>query len=62
MPWEIRAGKLLRVRDVAASASSLSATARDGISIFRVVEVDYRATTNTATLHLDAPLRAISRR
>jgi hypothetical protein len=54
MPWEIRPGHLIRVRGVNPRADSLNANTRDGVTIFRIVAVDYRQSDNAATLELDS--------
>ena len=57
-PWLIRPGKLIRVRDVQPRVDALNATDRDGVSVFRVVAVDYDAARNEARLSLDSsPVR-----
>ena len=53
-PWEIRPGHLLRLRGASPRVDSLNASDRDGISVFRVVAVDYEQGSNTATLELDS--------
>lgn len=59
-PWEIRPGKLIRVRDVKPRVDALNATDRDAVTVFRVQEVDYDAGSNTATLALDSKPRDIA--
>jgi hypothetical protein len=54
MPWEIRPGNLIRVRGVLPRVDALNATARDGVTIFRVVAAEFRASSATATLELDS--------
>jgi hypothetical protein len=53
-PWEIRPGYLLRVRDVQPRLDALNASDRDGVSVFRLVGVEYNADQNEATLELDS--------
>lgn len=53
MPWEIRPGKLIRVRGILANSDSLNATSRDGVTVFKVVAVDYDTASASATLELD---------
>jgi hypothetical protein len=60
-PWEIRAGNLIRVRDVTPRIDSLNATDRNGVTVFRVYAVDYDASSNTATLELDSGIRSFRR-
>jgi hypothetical protein len=54
MPWEIRPGKLIRVRGILASSDALNATSRDGVTVFKVVAVDFDASSASATLELDS--------
>ena len=53
-PWELRAGSLVRVRNLAPSVDALNATGRDGSSVFRCTEIHYSARLNTATLTLNS--------
>lgn len=53
-PWEIRPGYLIRVRDVKPRVDALNATARDSVTVFKIVGVDYDARSNTARLELDS--------
>ena len=59
-PWEIRPGHLIRVRDVLPRVDALNATARDAVTVFKIVAVDYNADTNTARLELDSQPRTIA--
>ena len=59
-PYELRPGHLIRVRDIVPRLSALTATERDGISVFRVVAVDYDARRNEASLTLDAEQRQLA--
>jgi hypothetical protein len=52
-PWQIRAGELIRVRDVQPRVDALTATGRDGISVFKVASREYNTADATATLELD---------
>jgi hypothetical protein len=61
MPWEIRPGTLIRVRGVLPRINSLNATARDGVTVFRIVGVTYTASTATAELELDSYPVTVSR-
>lgn len=54
MPWEIRPGNLIRVRGVLPRVDSLNATARDGVTVFRVVGMEFDAATASVTLELDS--------
>jgi hypothetical protein len=53
-PWEIRPGHLIRVRGILANSNTLNATERDGVTVFRVVGVEYDTSSAEATLDLDA--------
>jgi hypothetical protein len=53
-PWEIRPGKLIRVRGILASSDALNATSRDGVTVFKVIGVDYDTSSASATLELDS--------
>jgi hypothetical protein len=52
-PWEIRPGKLIRVCDILANSDSLNRTSRDGVTVFKVIAVDYDTASASATLELD---------
>jgi hypothetical protein len=60
-PWEIRPGALLRVRGILPRTDALNATARDGVGVFRVVAVEFRASDAAVTLELDSPAPSIAR-
>ncbi len=53
MPWEVRPGNLIRVRGILPRPDSLNATTRDGVTVFRVTAVTYRASSASARLELD---------
>lgn len=53
MPWEMKAGELIRVRNVMPRSASLTAGGRDGVSVFRVASKDYSTAQAAATLELD---------
>lgn len=56
MPWEIRAGALIRVRGVKPNVDSLNATARDGTTVFRLARTTCRIDSEVRTVcELDAP-------
>ena len=38
-PWELRPGKLIRVRGIQANADALNSTERDGVTVFKVIAV-----------------------
>lgn len=54
MPWEIRPGYLVRVRGVNTQGVDLLNATRNGVTVFRVMAVDYDQADNTATLELDS--------
>jgi len=54
MPWEIKAGELIRVRGVLPRVDALNPTARDGVTIFRIWTKEYSASQAAATLELDS--------
>jgi len=54
MPWEIKAGELIRVRGVLPRVDALNPTARDGVTIFRIWAKEYSAAGAAATLELDS--------
>ncbi len=61
MPWEIRPGYLIRVRGVQPRIDALNATTRDGVTVFRVVGVEFGAGDASATLELDSYPKTTSR-
>lgn len=61
MPWEIRSGNLIRVRGVLPRTDALNATARDGVTVFRVRSKEYRTSSASADLELDAYSRSTAR-
>ncbi|WP_319460094.1 hypothetical protein [Micromonospora sp. RTP1Z1] len=54
MPWEIRPGYLIRVRGILPRVDALNASARDGVTVFRIVSSEYRVSSAAATLELDS--------
>lgn len=60
-PWEIRSGNLIRVRGVLPRVDALNATARDGVTVFRIVEKTYQASRAAATLSLDSYPATVAR-
>jgi hypothetical protein len=62
MPWEIRPGHLIRVRDLNPRPAVLDATDRDGSSVFRLVSVDYNTSDAATVVELDSPAPSIARR
>ncbi|MEU8158050.1 hypothetical protein AB0B94_30725 [Micromonospora sp. NPDC048986] len=52
-PWEIRPG-LIRVRGILPRVDALNATSRDGVTVFRIVASEFRASDASATLELDS--------
>jgi hypothetical protein len=59
-PWEIRPGGLIRVRGVLPRIDSLNPTDRDGVTVFRVVSVEFTASTGSAVLELDSYSRTVA--
>lgn len=53
-PWEILPGNLIRVRGVLPRVDALNATARDGVTVFRIVESEFTAASASARLSLDS--------
>jgi hypothetical protein len=63
LPHELLPGSLVALTDAApASAAAINTTTRDGISIFRIVAVDYRSSDATAELSLDTNVRTTEQR
>lgn len=54
MPWEIRPGRLIRVRGVQPNIDSLNPVGRNGTTVFRIKAVTFDASTGAATLELDS--------
>jgi hypothetical protein len=54
MPWEIRPGHLMRVRGIQPKPDELNATDRDGVTVFKVVAVDYDTSSASATVDFDS--------
>lgn len=52
-PWEIRPGRLIRVRGVTPTVDSLNAGDRDAVTLFRIVATEYDADSGSTTLELD---------
>ncbi|GAB2951836.1 hypothetical protein GCM10027280_45280 [Micromonospora polyrhachis] len=52
-PWEIRPG-LIRVRGILPRPDALNTSVRDGVTVFRVRGVEYRASDGAAVLDLDS--------
>lgn len=52
-PWEIRPG-LIRVRGVLPRVDALNTSTRDGVTLFRIVAAEYRASDAAAMLELDS--------
>lgn len=60
-PHEIEPGTLVRLRDGAVpGANSINSPTRDGATVFRIVAMDYRLSSNTAELSLDSYARTTS--
>lgn len=60
-PWEIKPGHLIRVRNVLPRVDAFNATGRDGVTVFRIVAVDFSASQGSATLELDSYPLTVSR-
>jgi hypothetical protein len=68
-PWELKSGRLIRVRGVDPNIDSLNPAGRNGTTVFKVKSVDFGASDMTAVLELDtysrttaAALAALSRK
>jgi hypothetical protein len=61
MPWEIRPGHLIRIRGVQPNPNSLNVTTRDGVTVFKIVGVDYDTASASATLELDSHSVTVAR-
>jgi hypothetical protein len=59
-PWELKAGRLIRVRGVDPNIDSLNPAGRNGTTVFKVKSVDFGASDMTAVLELDTYSRATS--
>lgn len=56
MPWEILPGFLVRINGVHSAPDALNAVSPDGVTVSRIVETSFRASTAAAELDLDAPV------
>jgi len=61
MPWEVRPGHLIRVRSVMPRIDALNATARDGITVFKIAAAEYNAGSGVVSLELDSYPLTVSR-
>lgn len=61
MPWEIKPGKLIRVRNVLPRIDALNATGRDGVTVFKIASVEFNAGSVSATLELDGYSMTVAR-
>jgi hypothetical protein len=61
MPWEILPGNLIRVQGILPRVDALNATARDGVTIFRVISTEFSSSDGAVTLELDSYARTIAR-
>lgn len=52
-PWEIRPGYLIRVRGVLPRIDALNNSTRDGVTVFKIASMEFRASDAAATLDLD---------
>lgn len=53
MPWEIKPG-LIRVKGIQPRPDALNATSRDGVTVFRIIAGEFRASEASVTLQLDS--------
>jgi hypothetical protein len=60
-PWELKPGCLIRVSGVVPRVDSLNPSARDGVTIFKVVSVEFSTASGSATLELDSYSRTVAR-
>lgn len=60
-PWEILPGHLIRVRGVLPRVDALNPTNRDGVTIFRVISVEFSVSDAIAVLELDSYTRSLTR-
>lgn len=60
-PWELRPGALIRVRGVLPWIDSLNLSDRDGVTVFRVISVEFSAADGAVTLELDSYSRTVAR-
>ena len=60
-PWEILPGHLIRVRGILPRVDALNPTNRDGVTVFRVISMDFTVSEGQATLELDSYARTIGR-
>lgn len=60
-PWNLRPGKLIRVRGIMPYIDALNTSDRDAVTIFRIVAVDFNASTGAATLELDTFAPTVAR-
>lgn len=61
MPWQLRAGQLIRVRGVQPYPDSLNQSGRDGVTVFRVAGTTYSAAEAAAVLELDSYAPSMAR-
>lgn len=61
MPWEIKPGHLIRVRNVLPRVDALNATSRDGVTVFKIASVEFNASAVTASLELDSYSMTVAR-
>jgi hypothetical protein len=60
-PWEILPGNLIRVRGVLPRVDALNPTNRDGVTVFRVVSIEFSISDGIAVLELDSYTRTLTR-
>lgn len=61
MPWEILPGHLIRVGGVVPRIDSLNPSSRDGVTVFKIVSMEFSSETASATLELDTFSRSVAR-
>ncbi len=61
MPWQIRAGNLIRVRGVQPYTDRINLVGRDGMTVFRIAGTTFNATDGTCTLDLDSYSPSVAR-
>jgi hypothetical protein len=54
MPWEIVPGNLIRVRGILPRIDALNASARDGVTVFKIWSTEFDASRAAAELELDS--------
>ena len=60
-PWDIRPGRLIRVRGITPTVVSLNASDRDSVTVFRIVATEFDTSTGAVTLELDTYSYSLAR-